>query len=107
MQLPKIRAAIEFQRDQPARAVELPIPTSHYERAYPEAVYLQGPYLRLHKGAEAAADFQKSLITLNGHYNNSCFWISVEGSQLIVLSIRLRINSCNTKQAPTPIGRSR
>ncbi|MEO8130741.1 MAG: hypothetical protein ABI822_26825, partial [Bryobacteraceae bacterium] len=35
---------------------------SPYERAYPEAVYLRGlAYLRLRKGAEAAAEFQKIL----------------------------------------------
>ena len=62
VQLPEIRAAIELQRGQPTRAVELLIPASHYERAYPEAVYLRGlAYLRLHKGPEAAAEFQKIL----------------------------------------------
>ena len=62
VQLPEIRAAIELQRGQPARAVELLIPASHYERAYPEAVYLRGlAYLHLHKGPEAAAEFQKIL----------------------------------------------
>ena len=60
VQLPEIRAAIELQRDQPAKAVELLASASPYERAYPEAVYLRGlAYLRLHKGAEAAAEFQK------------------------------------------------
>ena len=62
VQLPEIRAAIELQRDQPAKAVELLASASPYERAYPEAVYLRGlAYLRLHKGAEAAAEFQKIL----------------------------------------------
>ena len=60
VQLPEIRAAIELQRDQPAKAVELLASASPYERAYPEAVYLRGlAYLRLRKGAEAAAEFQK------------------------------------------------
>ena len=60
VQLPGIRAAIELQRDQPAKAVELLASASPYERAYPEAVYLRGlAYLRLHKGAEAAAEFRK------------------------------------------------
>jgi tetratricopeptide (TPR) repeat protein len=46
----------------PARAVELLASASPYERAYPEAVYLRGlAYLRLHKGVEAAAEFQKIL----------------------------------------------
>jgi tetratricopeptide (TPR) repeat protein len=60
VQLPEIRAAVELQRDQPAKAVELLASASPYERAYPEAVYLRGlAYLRLHKGAEAAAEFRK------------------------------------------------
>jgi eukaryotic-like serine/threonine-protein kinase len=62
VQLPEIRAAIELQRGQPARAIELLASASPYERAYPEAVYLRGlAYLRLHKGVEAAAEFQKVL----------------------------------------------
>jgi tetratricopeptide (TPR) repeat protein len=62
VQLPDIRAAIEIQRGQPAKAVELLASTSPYERAYPEAVYLRGlAYLRLRKGVEAAAEFQKIL----------------------------------------------
>ncbi len=60
VQLPAIRAAIELQRGQPAKAVELLASASPYERAYPEAVYLRGlAYLRLQKGAEAAAEFRK------------------------------------------------
>ena len=59
VKLPEIRAAIELQRDS-AKAIELLTSASPYERAYPEAVYLRGlAYLRLHKGAEAAAEFQK------------------------------------------------
>ena len=62
VQLPEIRAAIELQRDQPAKAVELLASASPYERVYPEAVYLRGlAYLRLRKGVEAAAEFQKIL----------------------------------------------
>jgi serine/threonine protein kinase/Tfp pilus assembly protein PilF len=60
VQLPAIRAAIELQRGQPAKAVELLASASPYERAYPEAVYLRGlAYLRLRKGEEAAAEFRK------------------------------------------------
>ena len=56
VQLPEIRAAIELQRDQPAKAVELLASASPYQRAYLEAVYLRGlAYLRLRKGVEAAA----------------------------------------------------
>ena len=62
VQLPEIRAAIELQRGRPAKAVELLASASPYERAYPEAVYLRGlAYLRLQKGAEAAAEFRKIL----------------------------------------------
>jgi serine/threonine protein kinase len=60
VQLPEIRAAIALKRDQPARSVELLASASPYERSYLDAVYLRGlAYLRLHKGAEAAAEFQK------------------------------------------------
>ena len=62
VQLPAIRAAIELQRGQPAKAVELLASASPYERAYPEVAYLRGlAYLRWKKGAEAAAEFQKIL----------------------------------------------
>jgi hypothetical protein len=62
VQLPEIRAAIELQRDQPAKAVELLASASPYERAYLEVAYLRGlAYLRLHKGTEAAAEFRKIL----------------------------------------------
>ena len=62
VQLPTIRAAIELQRGEPAKAVDLLASATPYERAYPEAVYLRGmAYLRLRKGAEAAAEFQKIL----------------------------------------------
>jgi len=62
VQLPEIRAAIALQRGQPAKAVELLASTSPYERAYPDALYLRGlAYLGLHKGAEAAAEFEKIL----------------------------------------------
>lgn len=62
VRLPEIRAAIELNRGQPAKAVELLAPASPYERAYPDAVYLRGlAYLRLRKGEEAAAEFRKIL----------------------------------------------
>jgi eukaryotic-like serine/threonine-protein kinase len=60
VQLPEIRAAIALRRDQPAQSVELLASASPYERAYLEAIYLRGlAYLRLQKGTEAAAEFQK------------------------------------------------
>jgi tetratricopeptide (TPR) repeat protein len=60
VQLPEIRAAIALNRDQPAKSVELLASASPYERSYLEVVYLRGlAYLRLQKGAEATAEFQK------------------------------------------------
>ncbi len=62
VQLPEIRAALEIQRGQPAKAVDLLASASPYERAYPEAIYLRSlAYLGLAKGAEAAAEFEKIL----------------------------------------------
>jgi tetratricopeptide (TPR) repeat protein len=62
VQLPEVRAAIQIQRDQPAKAVELLASASPYERSYLAPVYLRGlAYLGLHKGAEAAAEFHKIL----------------------------------------------
>jgi eukaryotic-like serine/threonine-protein kinase len=60
VQQPEIRAAIRIHRDQPAQAVELLASASPYERSYLAPVYLRGlAYLRLQKGAEAAAEFRK------------------------------------------------
>ena len=59
---PRFALRSQLQRDQPAKAVELLASASPYERAYPGVPYLRGlAYLRLHKGAEAAAEFQKIL----------------------------------------------
>jgi tetratricopeptide (TPR) repeat protein len=75
VQLPAIRAAIELQRDQPAKAVELLASASPYERAYPEAVYLRGlAYLRLQKGAEAAAEFRKILDHKGASWGSTWFY---------------------------------
>ena len=62
IQLPILHAAIALRRDQPEKVVELLQPVAHYERAYPQAIYLRGQaFLKLHKSAEAAAEFQKIL----------------------------------------------
>ena len=62
VQLPTIRAAIALTSDRPAKAVELLASALPYERAYPEAVYVRGlAFLRLKKGAQAAAEFHKIL----------------------------------------------
>jgi eukaryotic-like serine/threonine-protein kinase len=60
VQQPGIEAAIALYRDQPARSVEVLASASAYERSYLEPVYLRGlAYLRLHRGADAVAEFQK------------------------------------------------
>ena len=60
VQLPDIRAAIALNRDQPAQSIDVLASASPYERSYLEPVYFRGlAYLRLHKGAEAVAEFQK------------------------------------------------
>ena len=63
MFLPVIRAAIEIQRGQPDQAIQLLRVAGPYERVarfWP--TYLRGQaYLRLQKGAEGAAEFQKIL----------------------------------------------
>jgi len=60
VQLPEIQAMIALHRGEPAKSVELLASASPYERAYPDAIYVRGlAYLRMHMGAEAAAEFQK------------------------------------------------
>ena len=60
VQLPEIQAMIALHRDEPAKSVELLASAAPYERAYPDAIYARGlAYLRMHRGAEAAAEFQK------------------------------------------------
>jgi eukaryotic-like serine/threonine-protein kinase len=61
--LPVTRAALELQRGQAANALELLAPVARYEPAADfQPQYLRGLcYLRLGKGAEAAAEFQKIL----------------------------------------------
>jgi tetratricopeptide (TPR) repeat protein len=60
VQLPAIRAAIALNREEPAKSVDLLASAAPYESAYFEAVYLRGlAYLRLRRGTEAAAEFQK------------------------------------------------
>jgi tetratricopeptide (TPR) repeat protein len=61
--LPVIRAAIELQRNNPARAIQFLEPALRYEAAADfQPQYFRGlAYLRLGKGAEAAVEFQKIL----------------------------------------------
>ena len=67
--LPTIRAAVEFSRGNPSRAIELLRPVTAYELAAPYVpevpllpVYMRGEaYLALRQGNNAAAEFQKIL----------------------------------------------
>jgi hypothetical protein len=85
IQLPEIRAAIALHRDQPAASVELLASASPYERAYLGPVYLRGlAYLRLQKGAEAAAEFRK--IVDHKGINWGATWIHPYWGQFYSLS---------------------
>ncbi|MGA7916206.1 MAG: hypothetical protein WCA00_13280, partial [Candidatus Acidiferrales bacterium] len=61
--LPTIRATIEIAHNNPAKAIELLQPVEQYDLANVRAMlstYTRGrAYLALHKGPEAAAEFQK------------------------------------------------
>jgi tetratricopeptide (TPR) repeat protein len=58
--LPLTRAAGSLTKNRPAAVIEQLRPMDPIERIHPEAIYLRGlAYLRLHKGAEAATEFQK------------------------------------------------
>lgn len=61
--LPLSKAALELQRGEPARAIELLAPATRYEASGDfQPQYLRGLcYLRLGRGAEAAAEFRKIL----------------------------------------------
>jgi eukaryotic-like serine/threonine-protein kinase len=71
---PHVRALVALDRNDAGKAVELLQPTLAYDYAenafFP---YLRGQaYLALHKGTEAAAEFQK-LLDHRGHARNSIF----------------------------------
>lgn len=58
--VPVARAAIAFGLGDSSKAIELLESARQYERGYPMANYLRGlAYLKLKKGAEAAAEFQR------------------------------------------------
>jgi tetratricopeptide (TPR) repeat protein len=55
-----MRAVTALNRNEPAKSVELLASAAPYERSYIDANYYRGlAYLRLHMGAEAAAEFRK------------------------------------------------
>jgi tetratricopeptide (TPR) repeat protein len=64
--LPAVRAAVELQEKNPRRAIELLRPALEYELVTQDGInglyptYLRGlAYLQLHRGAQAATEFQK------------------------------------------------
>jgi tetratricopeptide (TPR) repeat protein len=60
--VPVTRAAIAFGLGDPRKAIELLESVRQYESGYPMAIYIRGlAYLKLKKGAEAEAEFQKIL----------------------------------------------
>ena len=60
VQLPEIEAVTALHENDAGRGVDVMAAAAPYERAYPDAVYVRGlAYLSLHKGSEAAAEFQK------------------------------------------------
>jgi predicted Zn-dependent protease len=61
-QLPAARAAIELNRGQPDRALELLRIAGSLERVHPQITYIRGlAFLRQGQGLEAAAEFLKIL----------------------------------------------
>jgi len=84
-QLPEIQAVIVLHRNEPARSVELLASALPYERAYPDAIYVRGmAYLRMHKGADAAAEFQK--IVDHKGANWGATWVHPNWGQYYALS---------------------
>lgn len=85
VQLPEIQAMIALHGDQPARSIELLASAPPYERSYIDATYLRGlAYLRLHKGVEAAAEFQK--IVDHKGANWAATWVHPNWGQYYSLS---------------------
>jgi hypothetical protein len=86
VQLPESQAMIALHRDRLPRSVELMASASPYERAYLDAMYVRGlAYLKMHKGSEAAAEFQK-IVDHNGA-NWGATWIHPNCGQYYALSI--------------------
>lgn len=60
--IPVVRAAIEIERNNPAKAMQLLQPTANYERGRFVVTYTRGlAHLRARSGTEAAAAFQRIL----------------------------------------------
>lgn len=85
VQLPEIHAAIALNRNQPNKALDELTGASPYERAYLEAAYLRGlAYLRLHRGAEAVAEFRKIADHLGANWASD--WSHPDWGQVYSLS---------------------
>jgi eukaryotic-like serine/threonine-protein kinase len=85
VQLPEIQSMIALHRDEASRSVELMASASPYERAYPDAIYVRGlAYLKMHKGGEAAAEFQK--IVDHKGANWGATWVHPNWGQFYSLS---------------------
>jgi DNA-binding winged helix-turn-helix (wHTH) protein/tetratricopeptide (TPR) repeat protein len=77
--LPLMRAASCLARNRPGTAIEQLQSMDDIQRLHPEAIYLRGlAYLRLSKGREAAAEFQK-IIDHKGVYWGPFYSISYIG----------------------------
>ncbi|MGI8783531.1 MAG: hypothetical protein ACR2L2_07780 [Acidobacteriota bacterium] len=62
VQIPVVRAAVEIERNNPAKALQLLQPTANYERSRFVLTYTRGlAHLRAGSGSEAAAAFQRMI----------------------------------------------
>jgi hypothetical protein len=85
VQLPEIEAIIAFQSDKAGKGIDLLQSALPYERAYPDAIYVRGlTYLRMHRGLDAAAEFQK--ITDNQGMSWAATWSQPNWGQYYALS---------------------
>ena len=67
VRLPEIQAVAALDRNDAAGAIDRMTAAAPYERAYPDASYVRGmAYLKMRKGTEAAAEFEKVVQDLNG-----------------------------------------
>ncbi len=77
--LPLVRAAASLAQNRPDATVEHLRSMDGFERVHPEAVYLRGlAWLRLRKGTEAAAEFQK-IVDQEGLYWGPFYPVSYVG----------------------------
>jgi hypothetical protein len=102
VQLPEIRAAIALNRDQPDRSVELRHPPLRTNAPTSRRVTCAGlAYLRLKKGAEAAAEFQK--IVDHKGANWGATWVHPNWGQYYSLSRSLNEHSFKIVRVVEPV----